>query len=275
MQQFKSGDEVYTASGIKCRFVQEVEGSCLVIPFMDEEGAYFGDPFYVRNIFSAPPKEEKHAEIVALDAEIQAKRLEVRSLREELASAQKERDGMLARLKEHEALKRIDDYLAGKFAYFVVIDYDAPRIVAAEKALEEIDNWGGRSVSKGTKLLTLFGTDRDRFRNGRGLQWEISKYSDGSGHSTEVYPVESEALGKEMIQRIYDTKVEDWRNNGGKHYHEALTWAKCEHLVVPEDVKEFLKQKRIKAAADAVEEARQKLQKETLALEKAQACEIL
>ena len=171
MRPFKSGDEVYTKDGYKCRFVQEMNGQYLVIPFLYEDR--FGDPFFTSAIFAAPPMEQKHGEIATLDAEIKTKRKELQTIYEETRTAIKERDAMLTRLKEHEALKRIDDYLLGKFAYFVIFGYSKPKIVSAEQALADTEClWGGRTVVNGTKLLTLFGTDKDRFRKGRGLQWQ-------------------------------------------------------------------------------------------------------
>lgn len=271
--EFKAGEVVYTSAGTKCRFVEQIDnvgviGSYLVIPFLEhEDEAGFGNPFFALEIFSKPPKEEKNAEIVALDIEIVAKKIEVGRLNGEIDSVKSERAGMLARIREHDALKRIDDYLAGKFNFFVVLYENLPCIVAAQNALKEDVNAWGHRLKKGVKLLTLFGVDNNG--ESRGLQWRVNQYADGSGYDTEVIPVVSEDEGREMIQRIYDVAVEDWRQRGGNLYpHRALWWAKSEYVTPPEDVKSFIKQYRIKAAFCAVEEAKQKLENAIFDLKK-------
>lgn len=77
MKQFQAGDEVYTAGGVKCRFVGYFDEGVLVIPFLAQDDEYdkqFGDPLFVKGVFALPPLEEKHAEIAALDAEITEKK---------------------------------------------------------------------------------------------------------------------------------------------------------------------------------------------------------
>jgi hypothetical protein len=261
--RFNKGDTVYDLHGRQGAYIASYGGYHLVAPEYDA-GDYgeptWGTPEQWDQIFIKPPTQKLETKIDELDKLITEKRDELKRINEELDQAGRRRQEQLKKLKQHQALQRIEDYLDGKFTHFLEVpEYYPPKIVAVDDALKRggIDRW-----DTPLKLLTLFGDTKG------DLQWRINRYSDGSGSSNvEVYPVENEEEAIAIVRRLYAEAVEDWRIQEKKHYGRAIYWTdKCPDgwIEAPDDLRAYLN-------AAAVERRQADLIKAKEALAKAQA----
>ncbi len=250
---FKKGDTVYNIHGQQGAYIASYGGSHLVAP--EYESEEFGEPHWGapeewREIFSKPPTIKLEAKVDELDKLITEKRAELKRVNEELDQAGRQRQEQLKKLKQHQALQRIEDYLDGKFTHFLDVDYGV-KLVSKEDALKKQDRY-----DDGMKLLTLFGSVKG------DLQWRINRYSDGSGGNKDVYPCKSEEEAIAIVRNLYAKAVEEWRTQEKKHYGRALEWARTvswNWIDVPQDVRDYMQAALIEARTNAVEKAKQAL----------------
>lgn len=259
--KFNKGDTVFDIHGRQGAYIASYGGYHLVAPEYD--GGDYGEPSWGApeqwdQIYLKPPTQKLEAKVDELDKLITEKRNKLKRVNEELDQAGRRHQEQLKKLKQHQALQRIEDYLDGKFTHFLhVTDYYGPKIITKDQALDQNDRW-----DKELKLLTLFGDTKGN------LQWRINKYRDGSGSSwDEVYPVSSEEEAIAIARRLFADAVTEWREQEKKHYGRAVNWANRNDngwLEVPEDLRDYLRGLELSAKQGAIETARK-------ALEKAQA----
>lgn len=194
-------------------------------------------------VFTEPPVAKVHAEVAALLAQRQALASEVGLLRMQKREAEADTTSLKARLQEHEALRRVDDFLAGRFEWVVVSSYGLPKVKPRDEALKTTDSYDRERY----RLLTLYGGSKG------DLSWHLNRYSDHSGNNEEVWLCFTEEEARQKVQALYDEAVAEWRLNPQKNY-KARSWAEGapEWLVVPEEVlalnlaaKEQAKAKRV------------------------------
>lgn len=233
------GDEVFDISGNKFEYVSKLsDGRHVVSPYYisgDGEEEYLShEVFSLDTVYKEPPISVKHEKIAELDVEISERREQLRLVHAELDEAGKNRQQLLKKLQTFQALKRIEDFIDGKFTYFIEYDSFSFRFIEANKSLKTTSSVDRLPM----KLLTLFGAT-----NGN-LQWKINAYSDGSGSSKNVIPVETEREAMEIIQSMYKDACSDWRELpvDRRHYAMAIHWSSLNHdwIQVPEDIKEYL-----------------------------------
>jgi hypothetical protein len=254
---FNKGDTVYNIHGQQGAYIASYGWSHLVAPEY-EDGDYgephWGTPEEWREIFLKPPTVKLEAEVNELHKLITLKREELKRVNKELDESGRKYQEQLKKLKQHQALKRIEDYLDGKFTHFLQVPgYGAPTLISKDDALKPSDRY-----DTSLKLLTLFGSTKG------DLQWNINRYSDGSGSNSEVYPCESEEEAIAIIYNLYAVSVEAWREQEKKHYGRAIEWAKTvswNWIDVPQDVKDYMDQAMLEANTAAVEKARAALAK--------------
>jgi hypothetical protein len=189
------GDTVYSRDGLRAEYVTPFEGAHIVRPWVsitswDGEDQY-SEPAGLDvwpETFPEAPTPVLEAEIVQLQQQIDAKRRELAVATDEAAGFIRDERERLARLTKHEALARLDDFMAGKISHVVKISYGTISVHEFKEVAEPNDRYD----RDGLKLLTLFG------KPSHGLQWKINHYSDGSGADTEVIPCGSH---EEAIQR--------------------------------------------------------------------------
>lgn len=259
--KFNRGDTVFDIHGRQGAYIASYGGYHLVAPEYD--GGDYGEPSWGApeqwdQIYLNPPTQKLEAKVDELDKLITEKRNELKRVNTELDQAGRQYQEQLKKLKQHQALRRIEDYLDGKFTHFLhVCDYYGPKIITKDEALDQNDRW-----DKELKLLTLFGDTKG------DLQWRINKYRDGSGNSwNDVHPVSSEEEAIAIARRLFADAVTEWREQEKKHYGRAVNWANRNEkgwLDVPGDLRDYLRGLELSAKQGAIETARK-------ALEKAQA----
>jgi hypothetical protein len=205
------GDTVYDRNGHSAEYVAQLGTSHLVRPWVtitswDGEDTY-SEPAGIDvwpEVFLAAPTAVLEAEIVDLQAQIDAKRLELSVATDEAAGFIRGEKERLSRIKRHEALERLDDFISGKITHVVKRSVGAISVHEFKEVFEP----NGRYGRDGLKLLTLFG------KPGLGLQWKVNHYSDGSGSDTEVFPCtsreEAVSVATGLIKEAYDTQSGYW-----------------------------------------------------------------
>src|SRR5262249_25554574 len=141
----------------------------------------------------------------------------------EKASEEREIANRQTRIRTHEALKRLDDFLAGNITHAVRARYSGISIGTFAEVFEE----GGR-YDKGVKLLTLFGDKKC------GLSWHLNDYRDGSGSYTEIFPCTSLEDAKAVAQSKLDALFDLARRGERVSYlSEHIASALKDGLAVP------------------------------------------
>lgn len=191
----------YLANGQEVEVVSKVDDGYVVRPILeygDGEATYLGDPFIVPIVLDEPATEKLHAQVAALDATIADKNRELRELRQQVTEAEKESKARMARLASHKALTRLEDFIAGKITHYAVFgEYDTPRIMTLEATKTDDEGTYRRDTFR---LLSLFG------RSNGDLEWQLNRYSDGSGSNHTVIPTTSEDDAKESVRDFLRTE---------------------------------------------------------------------
>lgn len=262
------GETVFNLYGQQGAYIASYAGVHLVAPEYEhpEHGEpYWGQPEEWREVFASPPTVKLEARVAELDGLITEKHAELKRINEELDQSGRRYQEQLKKLKQHQALQRIEDYIDGKFTHFLEVPgYSAPTIVTADNALAKGGTEYENRWDKKLRLLTLFGdTNGD-------LQWRINRYSDGSGSSnTEVYPCHNEEEAIDIVRQLYADAVLVWREQEKKHYGRAIEWStKCPEgwISVPDDIREYLTNAKQQARQAALAKAREELSKAEAAI---------
>lgn len=180
------GDEVYSIHGEAGRYVASCASGHIVEPIWEDGD---GDPSYAdavtwREVFTKPPVQKLQAEVAAVEKALAVCRAALEKVRAERREFDGEERARLARIKAHEELAQLDEFLAGRITHFVVLnDYYAPKVKTFEETMR---TQGEDRYNPPLRLLGLFGDPK------RNLQWKVMSYSDGSGGSRyEVIPCTS------------------------------------------------------------------------------------
>lgn len=267
MSTFEPGATVFTEDGARAEYLGAVDGvhAIRLVRIDEEECEFLGNPRVVHRVFRKPPRQALDAEIVRLDGEIQRRRDELSALQTEIGEATKGRRDTLARLKEHVALKHIDDFVAGRLTHFVVLDHSG---IAVKPAAEALTTKEEDRYNKKLRLLTLYGA------TGGELQWRLHQYSDGSGinNYSEVYPFPSEAeaidWARGMLDHLFAEAMAgngDWRNR----LADLAASARKIGMTLPPEVAERVRAGRIGAHERVVDERRKQWADAEAALAKA------
>jgi hypothetical protein len=232
----KPGDTVYSVNGCAAEYIAPYSGGHVVaILYETEEEVRSGDVVQWDHVYAEPPKEKLDVEIKKRFEEAACLRTEVSLLRAEKVAMENARVVSLKEMSKHAALARIEDYLAGRFTYFVEVPpYGCPSIKMKDAILK---GGGCDQYDRSLKLLTLFG------KSNGDLQWNVSRYYDGSGGGTEVIPVADEAEGLVIIRAFYAGHVAEWRADHKKS--PAITWSRqcpAGMIDVPADVALWIKE---------------------------------
>lgn len=251
---FNKGDTVYNIEGQVGAYIASYGGKHLVAPeyqYEDRE-PYWGEVEEWRDVFLSPPTVKLEAKVDELDKLITEKRAELKRINAELDQSGRRYQEQLKKLKQHQALQRIEDYIDGKFTHFLDVGYGV-KLISKEDALKSPDKY-----DLDMKLLTLFGSTKG------DLQWRINRWGDGSGGETNVYPCESEAEAIAIVRKLYAEAVVEWRAQEKKHYGRALEWMKTvswDWIDIPQDVKEYADAQLLESRKAAIEKAREALRK--------------
>lgn len=260
--KFKSGDRVYTLSGNEMVFISELDSQALVQQvFQTDEEERFGKPILVGEVFLEEPVQKWSKKIDVLNEEIVELQKKRDALNVEIRAANATEKERKERLMQHRALTRIDDFLAGKMTHFVMASYRGVEVMTFDEVVKYKESDYDR-MPNGIRLLSLFG------KTNGDLEWEISRYSDGSGSRDTVIPCNSYEEGLEQAKVLLDKRYETWRKNNYKnHFCSEIVCAIKLGLPVPKDIADNNerivregKQRQFDEAKKKFEEAQQELE---------------
>lgn len=254
MSEFTKGDIAYTGSGNEVEYIAKLDGEYVVrqIHERDDGEAWLGKPFTINEIFKTAPVEKYDKRIAELLDTITSLEKRRSDLESELRASKVSDKELKDRLTKHEALTRIDDFLAGKMTHFAMHHWGGWCIMTTQKALEYKEGDYDR-VPTGMKLVTLFG------KTNGDLEWRLHSYSDGSGNSFDAAKFffseeEARVFVKEQLEVAYDL----WRK-------DKQCWGKASSAAenayglgfeVPEDVRAIMEVNAIKSLTDARNKAK-------------------
>ncbi|MFM7008712.1 MAG: hypothetical protein ACKO0Z_05180, partial [Betaproteobacteria bacterium] len=126
---FKSGDLIYDASGKAYQYVAEYPSGdgyiCLTwFESHDMDGALYdwtGDPVIVHGPIypdAVEATQKAESKLAELNAQIAAARQELSQLKSASGDEEREIRNRKARITQHEKLRLLDEYLAGKITHF-------------------------------------------------------------------------------------------------------------------------------------------------------------
>lgn len=268
-----AGDRCFLMHGQEVEYVAPyadghvVRRLLLVVDSDGEEQEVRGSLDEVDEVFAQPPRvkfDEYIASVQKRITELRAECAEAQALRDE---AKADASAMRARLAQHEALKRIDDYLEGRFEWVVT---DVNSTLKVEKISDAFAYRDG--YDRGLKLVTLFGESK------RDLQWRINDYRDGSGSWGRMWPCATEDEAKAKASSIFMAEVEEWRkkcasDKGADVWTKARSWAsepRPDWMVVPQDFADYVRASRVRQARENVERAEKSAAEARAALAKAE-----
>lgn len=158
---------------------------------IDEES----NSFFVRNLYAEIPDPVKDGRITALEASIKEKRTELQRLENDIAHQKKEIQSICAM---YEPLSYLKDFFDGTLSYAVLWSDYHLTIGPVPEILKTGDRYDWPKV----RLVSLFG------RNGKDLEWRVSKYTDGSDRH---YPENISFHRTELEARDHAKKIAEER----------------------------------------------------------------
>lgn len=257
-----AGDIVYSATGRAAEYIAYNNGMHIVRSLYgheDHEIEYGDVEEWQKCFLNADTACEKlETRVADLDSEIHKKRQELNSIQSQIYEANKDEKERISRLKQHEALAYIDDYLDGQITHYVAEhDYYGTYAILPFDAHEEDY---GRGSTK-FRMLSLVPT-----KNWQSIAWVLSGYHDGGGSSVRVWPCKSEAeatvKAKELLQIKLDAELE--REPSKRRYQKELfECCKTFGVAVPNQLTEDLHQQDLERKQIAIEKAKTEVEKLT------------
>jgi hypothetical protein len=140
------------------------------------------DPFFAEHVFDEAPTQAFDNRILGLHDKIR----ELESKRDELLQMKRDSETeskrILDSLARFDKLKLLLDFIDEKITHYVTEDYSGLSIIEFTDTVCDGDRNESNPSNRKLKLLSLFGES-----NG-DLQWKLSRYRDGSGMYSDVFP---------------------------------------------------------------------------------------
>lgn len=192
-------DIKYLEDGSAVVVVEKLESGFLVEPVYEYDGENIQDsrnPIRVSRVFDKAPTLKYETAIIRLRDEIQA----LEQQRTTLSLNQRGSEAMAkeidSKLKKHESLRCLLDYIDGKITHYVEDGWNGVCIVPFFEA-----TCAGDDRKRDLKLLTLFGDSRGN------LQYKLNRYKDGSGCDSVVRPAKSMEEATAIAQEMFLDKM--------------------------------------------------------------------
>lgn len=188
----RAGDTVYGHDGAMAIYVSPAQGSGHIVQPLIQDGDGVTEPeSYFADGVAIWPSVYPSAPLQKLDAEIAAKAEKLEALRREIAQAEQERHKSLRdqqavrdRLKTHEALVYLDDFLNAKITHYVVEVDGQLKILDTEAFGKE------RSFGYSERVLSLVAA----VRGGKNaLDWSIKIENGYGSREISAFPDEEKA----------------------------------------------------------------------------------
>ncbi len=263
MSKFETDQEVYDEHGNAYTYIAFSQGEHIVREILEDfeyGGPYSGEVRVLRAVFATPDsgRQKMESQLARLNDQIAAARLELHEVQGAIHSANKEVNERAERLKQHEQLAFLDDYLQGKITHYVEISaYGYGCEIIPVNSTSDIER-----MDRKFRLLTLSGSEDYRGR----IHWQLNRYSDGSGSDKTVYPCRSlEEAQAKARQFLEAALAEVLAKPAGSRNVSAQLLQCCEKhgVAVPQELACELKDKAAKEAM----RRREQLQAEITKLE--------
>lgn len=254
-QTFAPGDTVYSADGQMAQYVAKAEDGHIVRPWIeheDDDGApydYLLEPALWHHVFTDPP-------VPKFSEELKSIHTQIGKVRADLRAAQDEHRQFLATARERaaerskiEALRNLDDFLAGKITHYAVFeDYHEPKVITLQEAVSSESRY-----DKKLRLLCLYGDNKSR-----EIYWHLDQYSAASsGYSANVYPARSEDEARELVRAKISEHLAADTKSQTYQFLTHVGWAEKWGVPVPQ----ILADMAVEARATAVENKRAEARK--------------
>jgi hypothetical protein len=228
---FKQGDTVYSEHGEEAEFIAQSMGEYFVRPIYedDEYGPSSGEATTWKRVFRTPPKPKLDAETAAAEKRLSDLRAEIAELRTERYAFDNEERARKDRIKLHEELADLDNFLSGKVTHYVAIHDYRPdlEIISVDETLE------GYSGYYNYGLLQLYpsrGYDKK-------IRWSVTyrdknnRYNDSK--TAKVIPCcgleEAQAKAKEITEAM----VNEYLSDEEKRSYPRELIANCKKYGIP------------------------------------------
>ena len=196
-QEFTKGQTVYGTDGRSAIYVARVDDGHIVQPLYEDGGGMDEPPFFYAEgadlwptAHANPPREVLHAEIATLERRIAALRQEAQELQRAQHEAARTQREVMERLKQHEALRYLDDFLNAQITHYVT-DVEGQTVVMDSKAFNE-----SRTFGYSERVLALFA----RTREGKtALEWQIKAPNDLGAREIWAFPDEDKARAQAAL----------------------------------------------------------------------------
>lgn len=248
MSKFEIDQEVYDEHGNAYNYIAASQGEHIVREVLEDfeyGGSYSGEVRVLRNVFTSADggRQKMESQLARLNDQIAAARLELHEVQCAIHSANKEVSERAERLKQHEQLAFLDDYLQGKITHYVEIsDYGYGCEIIPVNSTSDIER-GDRKF----RLLTLSGSEDYRGR----IHWQLNRYSDGSGSNKTVYPCRSLEEAQTKARQFLEAAIAEFlaKPEGSRNVTAPLLQCCEKHdVAVPQELVCELKTKAAKEA---------------------------
>lgn len=224
---------------------------CVVEDMYEDEdsGDWYGEPRLIsQKLYDSPPTQKVEAVIAALQEKVESLRHERDRIKHELNELEQVYDDRKKRYSQHEALKRLDDFLDGKLTYFAILpEHGIDRVrVATVDELNKSDD----KFSNDTRLLSLFG------RSKGDLAWNLNRWYDGSGRWQEIVPCVSYEDAAEVCRSYVAGLISDTSLRANAATAKA---ADNYGVPVPDEYRKAVEIAKRESATNAVKELEGKL----------------
>lgn len=147
---FNRSDTVYSIHGQEGSYVASCSGGHVVQPVYQDEDSepHFDEPQTWREVFRKPPTEKLEHDVAALEAKLALRRKELDEVREQRNQFEREEDARRQRIKQHEQLAALDDYLAGRITHYVAVHeyYPSVEVIPVGETVEGYSNSNGYGI---------------------------------------------------------------------------------------------------------------------------------
>lgn len=263
MTDIQPGTTVYNRSGHCASFLSRLPHAAYAvrpqITIVDHEGEAIEDFDGLaewHEIFLSPPVAKLNEEVAALNVQIEGLEAKRDTVRQQLREQDAEINARKERLKQHELLARLDDYVAGKITHYLILEnYDnVPRVITLKETK-------GDDHQKAYRLLYL----KAETTWGGKVEWKLSQYRDGSCSTETVLPCCSREEAIKEGTKVFEAMLAKWRGRAQNYPHVSPTSliraGKNLGLLVPEDVLAADRAATLQSATKTAEDARAALTK--------------
>ena len=256
MEKFEFGATVYSSDGQAAEYVARIADGHIVRPVVeaysfDGESSYdhICEPVTWRAAFYVPPVAKFndelraiHGKIAAATEELAAKRAEDSLFNADTAKRKASRDQV-------EALRYVDEFLAGKLTHYAIIpSYGVSSVMLVGDATQ-----GDRSYNQEMRLLCLYGKI-DSFRT---PHWRLHQYSDSSGgYGDLAMPARSQEEAESLIRSSIERRLADQLKDRDHSVFGIVMDADAWGVSVPDALRAVSDESKAEQIKQAAESAR-------------------